>query len=378
VKELLEPIHPSVKSKYTMGVILPLSGIHQSFGERALQGIQLAVKEADSRGSPSAISLAVRDSKGNPQEAEKAVEELATKEKVIAIIGPLLSLTVDRAARKAQQLKVPLLTLSQKEPASGKGEFVFQNSLTPGAQVQALVSYAVKELELRTFAVFYPNSPYGLHFKNLFTQEVVQRGGKILGAVVYQEDQTDLGQEIRSFFRVETVTRYDSKNKKIEEFKPGLPVDAIFIPDTYDRVGLLLSQMAYYDVKDPVFLGTNGWNNPGLISAAGTAADGSIFVDGFFRGNPSPLAGRFVEQFRKTYQREPETLEALAYEGARFLREILGAKSVSSPVQLKDEIRQVQNYQGISNLRGFGEGGRPIRTLTILRVNKGKIEQVRP
>jgi len=378
MRELLESIPAQAKSKYTIGVILPLSGTHQSFGERALQGIQLAVKEADPGGSPSLISLAVRDSKGNPHDAERAVEELVTKEKAIAIIGPLLSVNVDRAARKAQQLRVPLLSLSQKELPSGKGDFIFQNSFTPSAQVQSLVTYAIRDLELRTFAVFYPNSPYGLHFKNLFAQEVVQRGGKTLGAAVYQEDQTDFSQEIRSFFRVETLTRYDSGNKKIEEFKPGLSVDGLFIPDTYDRVGLLLSQMAYYDVKDPVFMGTNGWNSPGLISTTGTASDGSIFVDAFFKGSPSPMTARFVEEFRKLNGRDPETLEALAYEGARFLKEILGAKSISSPIQLRDEIHQIQNFQGISNLRGFGEGGKPIRTLTILRVNKGKIEQVRP
>lgn len=378
VKELLEPIYPSVKSKYTIGVLLPLSGIYQPFGERALQGIQLAMKETDSKGIPSAISLAVRDSKANPQEAEKAVGELANREKAIAILGPLSSLAVDRAAKKAQQLKVPLLTLSQKEPVSGKGDFIFQNSLTASAQVQALVAYAIRELELRTFAVFYPNSPYGLHYKNLFIHEVVQRGGKVLGALAYQEDQTDLGQEIKGFFRVESVTRYDSKNKKMEEFKPGLAIDGLFIPDAYDRAGLILSQLDYYDVKEPVFFGANGWNSPGLISAAGKAAEGAIFVDGFFKGNPSSLASHFVEEFRRAYQREPETLEALAYDGAKFLREILRAKPVSSPVQMREEIRQVQNFQGVSNLRGFGEGGKPIRALTILRVNKGQIEQVRP
>jgi ABC-type branched-subunit amino acid transport system substrate-binding protein len=87
------------------------------------------------------ISLAVRDSKGSPLEAEKWVEELVTKEKVIAIIGPLLSSTAERAVKKAQQMKVPLLTFSQKEM---KGDFLFQNSLTPSDQVQTLVDYAIR------------------------------------------------------------------------------------------------------------------------------------------------------------------------------------------------------------------------------------------
>jgi branched-chain amino acid transport system substrate-binding protein len=370
---VFETTPPAQKSKYTVGVILPLSGIHGPFGERALQGIQSAIKETDSP----FISLAVRDSKGNPEEAEKAVEELVNVEKVIAIVGPLLSINVDSAAKKAQQLRVPLLTLSQKELPLGKGDFVFQNSLTPPEQIQTLAHFAVKELELRTFAVFYPNSPYGLYFKNLFNQEITRRGGKLLGSVAYQEGQTDFSQEIKGFFKIRVLPKSESKRKKEDQFKPLLSVDGIFIPDTHDRVGMILSQMAYYEVKG-AFLGTNAWNGPGLISIGGKAAEGAIFVDTFLAKNPSPLVARFVEEFRKSYQRDPETLEALSYDGAKLIKEILQSKSVSSPVQMQEELRQVRNFQGVTGLKGFGEDGKSIRTLSILAVKKGQIEKISP
>ena len=377
-KELLASLRLSLKSKYPIGVILPLSGIHQPFGERALQGIQLAVKEMGFHGENSPISLVIRDSKGDPLEVEKAVEELVTQEEVMAIIGPLLTITVDKAAQKAQQLKVPLLTLSQKEPFYGKGEFVFQNSLTPSDQIQALVAYAIKELELRTFAVFHPNSPYGLHFKNLFTQEVIQRGGKVLGGVAYQEDQTDFSQEIKGFFKIKTTQKEGSRRTMGEEFKMGLSVDGLFIPDTHDRVGLILSQMAYFDVSGVTFLGTNAWNGPDLIPIAGNSAEGAIFVDTFFKKATSPLVVRFVGEFQKAYQREPETLEALSYDGAKLLLGIIRSKGISSSIQMRDELRKVQNYQGVSGLKGFGEDGKAIRTLSILKVKKRQIEQVSP
>jgi ABC-type branched-subunit amino acid transport system substrate-binding protein len=361
------------KSKYTIGVILPRSGIHAPFGERALQGIQSAIKETDSP----LISLAIRDSKGNPEEAEKLVEELVNVEKAIAIIGPLLSIEVDSAAKKAQQLRVPLLSLSQKELPSGKGDFVFQNSLTPFEQIQTLVDFAVKELELRTFAVFYPNSPYGLYFKNLFTQEITRRGGKLSGSAVYQESQTDFGQEIKGLFKVRVLSKPDAKRRKEDEYKPLLSVDGIFIPDTHDRVGMILSQMAYYDVKG-TFLGTNSWNGPGLISIGGKAAEGAIFVDAFFTKNPSASIARFIEEFRKSFQRDPETLEALSYDGAKLIKEILQSKSASSPLQLQEELRQVKNFQGVTGLKGFGEDGKSIRTLSILTVKKGQIEKISP
>jgi branched-chain amino acid transport system substrate-binding protein len=373
-KELSESIPPSVRPKYTVGVILPLSGIHRPFGERALQGIQCAIKETDSP----LVSLAIRDSKGSPWEAERVVEELANREKAIAIIGPLLSPEVDRAAKKAQQLKIPLLTFSQKELPPGKGEFVFQDSLPASEQIQTLTDYAIKELDLRTFAVFYPNSPYGVYFKNLFHQEISRKGGKLSGAVVYQEDQTDFTQEIKEFFKIQATQKHDSGKKRDEEFKPAISVEALFIPDSHDRVGTILSQMAYYDVRGLVFLGNSAWNGPGLISIGGKGAEGSIFVDAFFRKDPSPPVARFVEEFRKAYKRDPETLEALAYDGAKFIKEILASKSVSSPQQLQEEFRQIKNFQGVSGLTGFGEDGKAIRTFSVLKVKNGQVEKVSP
>ena len=372
-KELLDTISLSIRSKYTVGVILPLSGVHRTFGERALQGIQLAIKETDYP----LISLAVRDSKGSPWEAEKAAEELVNKEKVMAIIGPLLSIDVNQAAKKAQQMKVSLLTFSSKEPSSNREDFVFQNSVTPLEQIRTLTEFIIRELELRTFAVFYPNSPYGLYFKNLFNQEITQRGGKVLGSVVYQEDQTDFSQEIKRFFKIKVIQKPDTKRKKEDEFKALFSVDGVFIPDSHDRVGMILSQMAYYDVQE-TFLGTNSWNGPGLISIGGKGAEGSIFVDSFFKKNPSVLVARFVEEFRKTYHRDPETLEALSYDGAKFIKEILQSKTVSSPFELQEGLRRVKNFQGVSGLKGFAEDGRAIRTLSILRVNKGQIQQISP
>jgi ABC-type branched-subunit amino acid transport system substrate-binding protein len=198
-----------------------------------------------------------------------------------------------------------------------------------------------------------------------------------LGAVAYHEEQTDFSQEIKGFFRIKTTQKETSRRTKgEEEFKLGLSVDGLFIPDTHDRVGLILSQMAYFDVSGLTFLGTNAWNGPDLISIAGKSAEGAVFVDTFFKKAPSPFIARFVEEFQKTYQREPETLEALTYDGARLLLEIIRSKGVSSPIQMRDELRKVQNFQGVSGLKGFGEGGKTIRTLSILRVNKGQIEQV--
>jgi len=127
-----------------------------------------------------------------------------------------------------------------------------------------------------------------------------------------------------------------------------------------------------------VYLGTNAWNNPGLLTATPKLAEGAILVDAFSRTNPSSSSQHFVKEFQKMYAREPGTLEALSYEGASVVREILRTKAISSPTQLKDEIRRIQNFQGACGLKAFNEDGKMIRTLSILRVNKGQLEHFSP
>ncbi len=374
-REGMEATPSQKRSRYTIGVVLPLSGPYKLFGGRALQAIQLGFKEKESRDKIVLASLTVRDTKGDPAETEKGIEELVRNERVIAVIGPLLSLEVERAARKAAELKVPLISLSQKGPAQAKTEYFFQVSFTPMDQIQALTAFAINELELRTFAIFYPNSPYGLHYKNLFQKEVLRRGGRVLGTVIYQEDQTDFSQEIKGFFKVEVLPKQREGKGKEEEFRQGFSVDGLFIPDSHDRVGTLLAQMAYYDIKGITFLGTNAWKGPDLVKMGGRAAEGAFFVDAFSK---TPAVKFFLDEFQKEFQREPDTLDAMAFDAAILLRRVLQTKSPSSSSNLKEELQRFMTFQGVSGLVGFGEDGRAIRTLSILRVKNGRIEHFSP
>ena len=101
-------------------------------------------------------------------------------------------------------------------------------------------------------------------------------------------------------------------------------------------------------------------------------------MDAFFKGNPSSATEYFFNEFRKTYSRDPETLEALSFEAAEYVRKILVAKMVSSPIQLKEEMRRVQDFLGPAGLKGFAEDGKALRTPSIMRVHKGQIEYFGP
>jgi outer membrane protein assembly factor BamD (BamD/ComL family) len=88
----------------TIGVILPLSGRYSPAGQKALKAIQMAfgIYGKNSTG----VKLAVMDSEGNSEVAQKAIERLVTEDHVAAVIGDITSKTAQAVAQRAQELGV--------------------------------------------------------------------------------------------------------------------------------------------------------------------------------------------------------------------------------------------------------------------------------
>jgi len=88
----------SIPERNVIGCILPLSGEDRVYGMRSLHGIELAIHAFEPNYGGMPIKLVIRDSKSSPSEAKAAVEDLVDAERVMAIIGPLLSVTSEAAA----------------------------------------------------------------------------------------------------------------------------------------------------------------------------------------------------------------------------------------------------------------------------------------
>ncbi len=380
-----QPYYPQVKAFFdsmkealipernVIGCILPLSGENRVYGLRSLHGIELAIHAFEPNYGGMPIKLAIKDSKSSPREAEIAVEELVDEERVMAIIGPLLSVTSEAVAKRAQELEVPIITLTQREDVVEIGDFVFQNCLTNSQQIRALTSFAIGELGLSRFAILYPRDLYGIKLTHLFIDEVLRRGGEIMGVQSYDNEQMDFGKQIKQL-----VEFREGENKKghKRDFEPIIEFDGLFIPDYSNRIGLIAPQLAYYNVIGITLLGTSAWNSPELVSEGGKYVDGSIFVDGFFRDSPNPRMKRFTQKFRNTFDSDSTTLEAQAYDAADLCVQVLTDQEIYSHRQMRDGLMRVMGFDGISGLTSFDLDGKPNKIPFILTVTKGEIHQI--
>ena len=372
----------SVYSRYTIGCLLPLSGSYKTYGNRALKGVELALNQFSIQNTHSSIKIVIKDTGSDPVRAVLAVMELLN-ENVAAIIGPII--TAEPAAMEAQERGIPIITLTQKDNISKIGDYVFRNFFTPAMQVKALVSFAVKDLGLKNFAILYPEENYGKTFMNLFWDEVITYGGKVVGVESYHSDNTDFADPIKKLVGLYYELPEDLKDVTIslensptptqdsptptqDSPTPIIDFDALFIPDAPKKAGLIIPQLAFYDVDDNYLLGTNLWHSDSLIKMTRRYIQGAILTDGFFAESASEHIGEFVRNFQKTFGQKPEFIEAVAYDSAMILFQMVSRSDIRFRSTLKNNLKKLTDFQGVTALTSFDNSGDVQENLYLLQI----------
>src|ERR671935_41555 len=104
------------------------SGKLKAWGEAVLQGVALALEGSGFR-------VAAKDTRGEPDGAQAALEELAG-EGVIAVLGGVTNAEAPRSATAAQEAGLPFVSLAKVDGVTEAGPFVFRSMLTPPAQAK--------------------------------------------------------------------------------------------------------------------------------------------------------------------------------------------------------------------------------------------------
>ncbi|MBW2280637.1 MAG: ABC transporter substrate-binding protein [Deltaproteobacteria bacterium] len=382
----------SESTSYRLGLALPLSGPYEGFGEKVLRSVVLALGIFDE--SPRHYELIVRDTKGDPAEAAEAIHELIG-EGVRVILGPLRSVSALAAAPWVERARVPMLTFATRPDVPYLGEYVFRIGLDGGAQASALAQCAIDELDYKTFAVLYPKDDYGRGFKNAFWDQVEERGGEIVGSEGYAPGAVDMQAEIKRLVGLyymtdaerELVTERDRLLKRrieneerladpnFADLPPYVDFDALFVPDAARKVGLILPQLRFYDIRDVTYMGPRDWNDPELLRIAGRDARGSVFVDGFWAADPDPASADFVARYQGAYGDVPDATAASAWDAARLVRSVVENEGPLSARRLRDALLDVRDFGGVSGLAAFDEVGGPLMALQLLTIERGAIRE---
>jgi ABC-type branched-subunit amino acid transport system substrate-binding protein len=401
-----------------IGVAVPLSGQFKLWGDVILQGIALALGEG------STYKLVIRDTRGEPDGAVTAVEQLALDEQAMVIVGGGTSGEADRAAATAEELQVPFISLSSKETVTDAGPHVFQNMLTATAQARALADVFMGKRGMRSFAIMYPSVPYGIDLAGAFWDEVEARGGEVRAAETYPIDRTTFTPQVKAMVgRLDVEARPDyvdaekeikakepdafRRRKALEKLRDGLePIvdfDAVLVADFAKNVKLIAPTLAVEDVvtttcmpeelkrlektkalksvKAVQLLGGNGWGGDPALSETGPGGAGrhvrcAIFVDGFFAGSARPETRKFTEAYQKKFAKAPTILEASAYDAVRMIRGQLDAGKVGSREALREGLAGLKGFKGATGDISFSPRRTPEKELFFLMVDHDGVREL--
>ena len=363
-------------NRHAVGCALPLSGRFAEEGKKAQDAVMLSARQFRAR-SPFSPRIVTADSGANPAMMKKAIAYLADEENVVAIIAVSGAAEAEAAAVEARNRRVPVILITSKEGVTEAGDQVFQHFLTREQQVKAVTEYAVHSLQMTVFCTLYPKDHYGEEMNRLFCAEVQKRGGSVVQSVPYDMTQTDFRQQIQK------LAAQKDKISQIIDARDGgsrgaIPVgfEGLFIPDSAFRVRMITAQLAFYNVRGLQIFGTSLWNSPDLLRQRSEYVEGAFFVDSFHARGLAPETVNFADAYRAVYNREPQTMEALAYDTMKLVLGILEDPGIATRNGFASALLATKNFQGATGNISFGGNRVAQKEAVILQVRDGEIVQV--
>ncbi len=365
-----------------IGCLLPLSGPYAEFGNRALKGIQFALDQFNRQSNKPAFEIIIKDTHSDPETAITAVKQF-DENRVSSILGPII--TSEYAAKEAQSLGIPIITLTQKPGIPDIGDYVFRIFLTPQMQIDTLLPYVINELDIQHFAVLYPEEVYGNTFLEYFRDRVLDYGGTLVAVESYKPDQTDFASQIKKLSK--SWERYEDRyptsgkqqlNRKSrhKKYEVVLDFDAIFIPDNADKIALIAPQLAFFDIDNVLLLGTNLWHSDKLIYMARDYVQEAIIADAFYAEDSNKQVQEFIKDFEELYGQSPGFLEAIAYDTAMINFFALSNLEIQSRNDLKEALQNFTDFKGVTGYTSFKENGDSNKQLYLLQIENNQFVQL--
>ncbi|MEW5923201.1 MAG: penicillin-binding protein activator [Candidatus Zixiibacteriota bacterium] len=378
--ELITQANTLLKRQANIGVVLPLSGEMQKYGEQLLDGIKLRAGEyGESTGRQ--LKPIVYDSRGEAVEAARIVKQMAD-EGITAAIGPLTSDETSVSSAVLACADMPLIVPAATEGGLTKlSKSSFQ--LPPNIDWQGIrmADLAVKLLGADTAAIITPTSSENMRMARAFAERFKKLGGTILGIEYFRPKETDFGPYIRDLKSLavkallDSITFMNENGDTIEAEEVPVWLDCIYIPADAGQLRQLLPQINFYNLNT-VYLGGDGWGNSTVYALGAAITKRCYFASGLIEDAHNTEMQAFAADFDRHYGRQPGRLEALGYDAMSLVCEALKSGKYSHS-EITGYLSGIRNYPGASGKITFGNDRENI-ALPVYKIEDGLPHRVEP
>jgi len=360
---LLAGVFPGCKpppgKEVKIGLITPLSGDVKTFGESVKNAFEIAVGEANAKGGVAGMKIVpvIVDDRNDPTEASNAANLLINQHGVKAIVGSVTSKTTIPVSDLAQSFRIPTITGTATNPkvtvADGKRkDYMFRACYTDSFQGTVMAKFSRDELKAATAAILYDvSNDYSKGIAEVFRDSFTRMGGEVVAFESYGKDDVDFSALIT----------------KVKAAKP----DVLFLPDYYNKVGLIAKQAKEKDLKAKL-IGPDGWDSPELVKVGGDAIEGGYFSNHYSPEDTRPEVVNWVKKYREKFGQTPDALGTLAYDATNMLLEAIREAGSDDPRKIRDALASLKGFEGVTGKFTMDENGDPIKSAVIIQIRDGK------
>jgi len=333
-----------------LGFLGAKTGDVANYGIPGEKGMKMAIDELNAQGGilGKKVEGIYEDNKGDSKEINLIAQKYITRDKVVAMVGDPCTGLTKVAADIAQKNQVVIFSAG----ATGAGvveigNYVFRNTMLDTVAVPVVVDWMLKDKHWKKAAIITSiDNGYSTALTPIFKEELKKQGATIVLEDTIKDKETDFSAQI---------TKLKGANADVLVFT-GYYTEAALIMKEAQKQGLNIS-----------LIGGDGLYGQDLAKLGGDAVEEKVILYcGFSTDQPSPETAKFLENYRKKYNEEPDMFSAQYYDAVMILAQAMEATGSSDPKVFKDELAKVKNYPGVSGQTSFRADREPIKSPVFL------------
>jgi len=347
----LLPIGPQ---EVVIGGVAPVTGEAAAFGLSAKHGYEMAVAEWNSKGGIDGrpIRLVFADDKGDPAEGATVYTRLIEQDKVVAILGPVMSKVALAGAPICQNAGIPMMGATCTNPkVTAVGDYIYRACFIDPLQGTIGARFAFENLGARRAAcIFDVGNDYTKGLAEFFKARFIGLGGQVIGYEGHATGATDFKAELARMLLAAP--------------------DVLYVSDYYNDAAIIAQQARELGFRGPL-VGGDGWDSPKLVQIGGSAVEGCYFTNHFAADDNRPAAREFASKYRSKFGAEPDALGALGYDAACLMFDAIRRAGKPDGPSIKAALARTDMATVTGRVR-FDLARNPLKPACILEIKDGR------
>jgi len=354
---------------YTIAYQGPLSGGNAALGINMVNGVTLAVDQANAKGDlPFKLEVTKADDQGSGDGSPPAARKLIGNDNVVAVVGPAFSGASAAAGDLYGKANLLAVTPSATLPdLTDQGFPTFYRAVADdNAQGPPDAKYLINTVKAKSIYLVDDTTDYGVGLSKAFKDEVGKLGAKLAGEDSAPQTSTCIPGATGS------TSQYSGIASKVK----GSGADSLFYAGYYCDFALLAKALRNAGFQGQLMSG-DGSEDQKYVDGAGAAnAEGTLLSCQCSDIASNPDGKQFVSDYKAKFGVDPGAYSAEAFDVTNAVIDVMKGLDTIDRGSLVDAFGSV-DYQGLTKEIKFGsDHNLEVQTAFLYKVKSGKIEYV--